>query len=273
MRGRALLALAVASMVASPAARAEVRLERDRGRGAGVRITTARGGVWSATGNPDTLTLNADGDLLGDGSPAHASADGVVLAAWASPSHGGLRLALGREAWTELPILPATDGRTQPLVTSLGTAWLVTWSTERNAGLALVRADGRVDQLDAQASGTAVALATVGTTVHLITRDEAGLLTQHVFSVIIDDNPIIFFKIGDAILTAALAPPMVRSASTEEGDPWVLAWWSAAGRLEAAALREDEIIGEIRTFEGRGRSASPQALVREAMRSFAPDGR
>lgn len=263
----ALLAIACCQPAVS-----EVRLEPRGNRGAAfVRINDTGHGPWTPVGRVDARTLNPDGDLLGDGRPAVALApDGAeVLVAWPSPARGGLRYALGSVEWNSEREVHGIEGDRAEAV-AVGTGYVVLGG-EAELRVAVVRPgldDVLIPAELSQASGALLAAAVVGDTLHVIVKTQSGSLDAHAFHVIIDDNPIIFRKIGVVTLGSASGTvTVVEARLPRDQQASLLTWWPSPGTLSVARLPESSVVFDIRTFEAEG-PRSETAVLRAALRSF-----
>lgn len=94
--------------LASGAAVADVRVA-ERAHGVELAVRPTPRGPWSPIGPVDDVTLNSEGDLIGDGVPGAATSAARLVAAWARPIDASVQLASfegGRwAARAEIPVL------------------------------------------------------------------------------------------------------------------------------------------------------------------------
>lgn len=272
---RLIHAVAVTACVAT-CAQAEVRL-RAGARGA-LQVVASTHGPWSPVGRVDALTLNPAGDLQGDGMPMSAPLGDAVLVAWLSPREVGVRMALGREAWRELPTLGVAAAASTPIVRPAADGWVIAWTEGQQVRAMVVRRDGVPSGVADIDDGSLLALTVGGGVAHLLIRasDGSAFVTSRWIPEP-DPTPVIFATIGTwQLRDLARVPP-----SADPTAPWpalhdlgdgrsALTWWLTPTSLAVVALGEDGPDGEatIVTAPGRG-NAYPDALARQALRDLA----
>ncbi|MEM7249309.1 MAG: hypothetical protein AAF533_28610 [Acidobacteriota bacterium] len=177
---RRILAGSVFLVVASVAF-AEARLVPGWIPSFSVEVTPA--GPWTVVGDANPLTLNPNGDRIGDGTPGWAMLDSTVLVAWVSPSSNSIRLAASSwTSWTTLPSVPATDAFGTPKVAGAGPHYFTAWMTEPSSpriSVVAVLADGDRSNVLGLGPGFLVGLAALDGAVHLLVQELDGGLVTH----------------------------------------------------------------------------------------------
>ena len=171
MRAAALL---LAVTLAAPAL-AEVLAD-----GSQVQVRPTERGPWTPESLPTASTLNATGDLTGDGYPGWAVGTRGVLTAWSRPTTGTLELAFWNGgAWSRWTPIEVKSLLGSPIVAQLETGWLVAWTDgppSPSVLLSGVLPGGGSSRPESIADGQLVAAMTERDVLHLITMAPDGWL-------------------------------------------------------------------------------------------------
>jgi len=268
--------LLLGALLVAATASAEVRLVAGDG-GPALIVRPVSQGTWTPQGVPDTHVVNPDGDRIGDGYPAQATANARLVAAWQRPASSSIVVLSATGPETSSVIQVATsDAVGMPIVMALDSGFLVTWQTGTAVpGIeAVVVTEGNVSATMPLAAGRLIDVFRTGDSVHVVGFDVSGhSLNIAMFPTAYVPNPMpipigrvpLHRTFGAAPLEASPAPGFVTSPDTwrpcaEVTDDRVLLGWQAGRSVIGRVTLESDGIHGVDEFVRGPNGACPAVL-------------
>ncbi len=279
MRSR--LGLLVTLLLGASAVSAEVRL-RAGTQCLELAVEPVAQGIWTPSGEPDIYTVNPQGDLLGDGFPAHRSTSGRLVAAWQRPARSAVVVLRATSPASSTSVeVESADVVGIPIITDLDSRSLVAWQSGAAAPvvMAVLASGGGVSSPISILPGRLLGVYRIDDAVHIVAFDAARRAVNiGTIPASWEPNPIpvpilrvpLLRTFGVAPLEATPPPDFVTSPATwlpcvdERGTDVLLAWQAGRGVLGRVILDAYGVdgAGEFR----RGPNGSCQAILNAAAR-------